>query len=187
MVAGSAPSASPSRVVSASPRVMIEAFVLSPKPIPSAMPTASAMTFLTAPPSSTPTTSVWVYGRKYGAEHAAATCSATSASVQATTVAVGCRAAISLARFGPDTTAMRPGDLPVTSAITSLMRRSEPCSTPFMRLTSTAASPIAEDQAARLSRRLWDGTASTTIFAPSSTSPGSVDAVMAGGSGRSSR
>ena len=34
--------------------------------MPSAMPTASAMTFLTAPPSSQPTTSVLVYGRKYG-------------------------------------------------------------------------------------------------------------------------
>ena len=39
---------------------MIDAFVLSPKPIPSAIPTASAITFFTAPPSSTPTTSVWV-------------------------------------------------------------------------------------------------------------------------------
>ena len=59
-VTGSAPSATPSRAVSARPRVMIEALVLSPMPMPSAMPTASAMTFLTAPPSSVPTTSVLV-------------------------------------------------------------------------------------------------------------------------------
>ena len=59
-VAGSAPSATPSRAVSASPRVMIEALVLSPMPMPSAMPTASAMTFFTAPPSSMPMTSVLV-------------------------------------------------------------------------------------------------------------------------------
>ncbi len=63
-VSGSAPRAAPRRAVSASPRVMIEALVLSPKPIPSAMPVASAMTFFTAPPSSQPTTSTLVYGRK---------------------------------------------------------------------------------------------------------------------------
>ena len=39
---------------------MIDAWELSPMPMPLAMPTASAMTFLTAPPSSTPTTSVLV-------------------------------------------------------------------------------------------------------------------------------
>ena len=59
-VAGSPPSATPSRVVSASPRVMIVALVLSPMPMPSAMPTASATTFFTAPPSSVPMTSVLV-------------------------------------------------------------------------------------------------------------------------------
>jgi hypothetical protein len=56
----SAPRASPNRVISARPRVMIEALVLSPNPIPSAIPHASAMTFFTAPHSSTPTTSVLV-------------------------------------------------------------------------------------------------------------------------------
>src|SRR5450756_180138 len=75
-VAGSAPRATPSRTVSARPRVMIVALVLSPMPMPSAIPTARAMTFLTAPPSSVPTTSVFVYGRKYGAAQATATRSA---------------------------------------------------------------------------------------------------------------
>ena len=69
-VIGSAPRAAPSRAVSASPRVMSDARVLSPKPMPCAMPHASAMTFLTAPPSSHPTTSVLVYGRKYGVAQA---------------------------------------------------------------------------------------------------------------------
>ena len=39
---------------------MIDALELSPIPSPSAMPTASAMTFFTAPLSSVPTTSVVV-------------------------------------------------------------------------------------------------------------------------------
>ena len=56
-VDGSAPKRTPSRAVSAKPRVMIDALVLSPIPMPSAMPTARATTFFTAPPSSVPTTS----------------------------------------------------------------------------------------------------------------------------------
>jgi len=39
---------------------MSEALVLSPKPMPSAMPVTRAMTFFTAPPSSQPTTSMFV-------------------------------------------------------------------------------------------------------------------------------
>ncbi len=58
-VRGSAPSASPSLAISARPRVISVALVLSPKPRATAMPTASAMTFLTVPPSSQPTTSVF--------------------------------------------------------------------------------------------------------------------------------
>src|SRR5690606_2317638 len=57
-VCSSAPSATASRTVSARPRVISEALALSPKPMPTATPTASAMTFFTAPPSSAPTRSV---------------------------------------------------------------------------------------------------------------------------------
>jgi hypothetical protein len=56
-VTGFAPKATPSRVISASPRVISAARELSPDSMPSATPTAIAMTFLSAPPSSTPTTS----------------------------------------------------------------------------------------------------------------------------------
>ncbi len=63
-VSGFASSARPSRVISARPLVMTVAVVLLPKPMPSAMPTATAMMFLYAPLSSTPMTSVLVYGRK---------------------------------------------------------------------------------------------------------------------------
>ena len=55
-----APSAEPSRAISASPRVISVALVLSPSPMATAMPTAIAMTFFTVPPSSQPITSVLV-------------------------------------------------------------------------------------------------------------------------------
>jgi len=56
-VCWSAPSAAPRRAISARPRVIRVALVLSPSPMPTAIPTASAITFFTAPPSSQPTTS----------------------------------------------------------------------------------------------------------------------------------
>ncbi|SLJ82521.1 Uncharacterised protein [Mycobacteroides abscessus subsp. abscessus] len=63
-VTGSAPRVTASRMISARPRVMRLAMELSPRPMPAAMPQASAITFLQAPPISQPITSVLVYGRK---------------------------------------------------------------------------------------------------------------------------
>src|SRR5437773_12350302 len=57
-VTGCAPSLTPRRVISASPRVISAARVLKPSPSPSRIPAASAITFFNAPASSTPTTSV---------------------------------------------------------------------------------------------------------------------------------
>ena len=56
-VSGSAPSAAATRPISARPRVMMTARVLSPAPSPAAAPQAMATTFLTAPQISTPATS----------------------------------------------------------------------------------------------------------------------------------
>jgi hypothetical protein len=55
-----APNATPRRVISARPRVSSAARALAPRSSPSLMPAAIAITFLSAPPSSTPITSVWV-------------------------------------------------------------------------------------------------------------------------------
>ena len=181
-VIGSAPSAAPSRAVSASPRVISVARVLSPKPIPSAIPQASAITFFTAPPSSQPTTSPFVYGRRYGVKQARCTTPARSGSAQATTVADGCSSAISRARLGPVTTATRSGPQPTTSPITSLIRLALPSSMPFIRLTRVARRSTAGAQPPRLSRSVCAGSASTTMSAPASASPGSVVARSAGGS-----
>src|SRR5881396_3591824 len=57
-VIGCAPSFTPRRVISASPRVISAARVLKPSPSPSRIPAARAITFFSAPASSTPTTSV---------------------------------------------------------------------------------------------------------------------------------
>ena len=55
-VSARAPSATPSRVISARPRVISAARAFRPeRRMPSAMPVAIASTFLTAPPTSTPT------------------------------------------------------------------------------------------------------------------------------------
>jgi hypothetical protein len=59
-----------SRVISARPRVSSAAAVFDPYPRPSTMPAAIAITFLSAPASSTPTTSVLEYARKAGSRPA---------------------------------------------------------------------------------------------------------------------
>ena len=56
-VSGCAPSATPIRVISARPRVISATRVFEPKPRPSHTPAPIAMTFLSAPPTSTPITS----------------------------------------------------------------------------------------------------------------------------------
>ena len=85
-------------------------------------------------------------------------------------MAAGCPSAISLARFGPLTTATWAAGTSATSAMTSLIRLSVPSSTPFIRLTSTAPGASEPATAARFSRRLCDGTASTTKSAPATAS-----------------
>src|SRR6267143_2562749 len=105
-VAGSAPSATPNRVISASPRVISAARVLWPIPSPSRMPAARAMTFLSAPASSTPSTSVAEYTRKNPVENTCCTRWATACSRAAATTAVGWRAYTSRANDGPDRTAI---------------------------------------------------------------------------------
>ncbi len=161
---------------------MREPLVLSPRPMPSAMPTARPMTFLTAPPSSQPTTSVLVYGRKYGVWQAAWSRRATSSSVQATTAAAGCRAAISRARLGPVTTAIRSGGSLAVSAMTSLIRIAEPSSTPFMRETTTVSGASSGARVVRLARAVWEGTVRTVKSASAAASAGSVVARTEAGS-----
>ena len=140
------------------------------------------MTFFTAPPSSQPTTSVLVYGRKYGVWQAAWSRWATASSVQATTAAAGIRAAISRARLGPVTTAIRSAPILATSSITSLIRMAEPSSMPFMRETRTESGASSGAHSARLPRRVCEGIARTAKSAPRAASAASVVARRFSGS-----
>ena len=138
-VFGFAPSATPSRDISANPRVISVAFELSPNPMPSTMPAAIAITFFTTPAISQPTTSVFVYTRKVGNEIICWIILPTRSSPHATTVAAGCPAKISRAKFGPVKTATGlPG---INSFATSLIRRNVSRSNPFARLTIGTSAP----------------------------------------------
>ena len=86
-VRGSPPIATPSRVISARPRVSTIALVLSPSPNPSAMPAAMATTFFSAPPNSQPVTSGLVYTRNRRLEKTRCSDMATCASGIAMTAA----------------------------------------------------------------------------------------------------
>src|SRR3989454_10582548 len=104
-VRGFAPSATPNRVISARPRVITAARVLYPNPKPSRIPAATAMTFLSAPPSSTPMASVVVYTRNCVVANTCWTRRATLSSRAAATTAVGWRRYTSSANEGPESTA----------------------------------------------------------------------------------
>jgi hypothetical protein len=77
---------------------------------------------------------------------------------------------------------MRSAEAPVTSWITSLIRIRVPSSTPFISETRVAFSGRIGAQSVRFSRRLCEGTVSTTRSASAATCSGSVDAVIDGGS-----
>ena len=89
---------------------------------------------------------------------AAATATAVARLELATTAAVGCLFAISRARLGPLTTAMRSGSTSSSEAMTSLMRRPVPRSTPFMRLTIGTSGGTMSLIEWRLERSDWLGT-----------------------------
>mmetsp|Transcript_1775 Transcript_1775/g.1688 ORF Transcript_1775/g.1688 Transcript_1775/m.1688 type:complete len:233 (-) Transcript_1775:447-1145(-) len=101
-VEGRAPRVSPKRLISAQPRVTKPLMALVPNPKPSHIPADRAMTFLTAPPTSTPMTSLVVKHRKESDDIATAKSSANNKSSLAITTAVATPSTISLAKLGPD-------------------------------------------------------------------------------------
>ena len=92
------------------------------------------------------------------------------------------RAAISRARLGPVTTAIRSAPTFETSSMTSLIRIAEPSSTPFMRETRTVPGASSGAQSARFPRSVWEGTASTVKSASRAASAASVVARRFSGS-----
>ena len=83
---------------------MTAARVLSPVPSPSAMPEAMAITFFSAPATSQPTTSGFVYTRNSSPAKIFCSSWAMWSSLKATTVAAALPDRISCARFGPVST-----------------------------------------------------------------------------------
>ncbi len=115
-VSGLAPSAIASRAVSARPRVITEAVVLSPKPRPTAMPTDERRRrSCRRRRARSRARRRWCRAGTPASGSASCSSLATSSSAQATTEAAGSRRAISLARLGPLITAIRSGPAPVTS------------------------------------------------------------------------
>src|SRR5258708_2516272 len=163
-VSGLAPHATPSRVISASPRVISAARVLYPRPRPSRMPVASAMTFFSAPPSSTPMTSVDEYTRNCGVEKICCASRAISSVSAAATTAVGWPLKTSCAKDGPDTTAIGVPDSRA-SLNTSLIVASRSGSSPLVTLITSAWLIIAFPASVITARTACDGAADTTTSA----------------------
>mmetsp|Transcript_407 Transcript_407/g.683 ORF Transcript_407/g.683 Transcript_407/m.683 type:complete len:204 (+) Transcript_407:4010-4621(+) len=102
MVLGRAPNANPNLLISAQPLVTNPLIAFVPRPNPSHIPAASAITFLTAPPISTPMTSFVVNTRKFSLDKISAKSSASNRSSEAITTAVATPSQISLAKLGPE-------------------------------------------------------------------------------------
>mmetsp|Transcript_21343 Transcript_21343/g.51392 ORF Transcript_21343/g.51392 Transcript_21343/m.51392 type:complete len:205 (+) Transcript_21343:201-815(+) len=101
-VTGEAPMAFARACISRQPRVTSPAIAFVPIPNPSHIPAAIAITFLTAPPISTPATSFVVKTRKVSHENISATSFPKAVSLLATTTAVASPMAISFANDGPE-------------------------------------------------------------------------------------
>src|SRR5439155_13726129 len=153
--------------------------VLWPSPSPSRMPAARAMTFLSAPASSTPSMSVAEYTRKNPVENTCWTRWATVCSRAAATTAVGWRAYTSRANEGPDNTAIGVS-FGRTSANTheGVERRSG--SRPLDTLTTKAPRPTLPRAWVMTWRTAWEGAADTTTSAPRTAAARSASAATPG-------
>ena len=122
-----------------------------------------AITFFTAPPTSTPTTSEVVYTRNLEEEKTLCTLAATVSVVAAAVTAVGRPHATSAAKLGPDNTTTRTlRDSPSTSASTALIVCKVSSSIPLVVLTISGTFCKEGAIALVTARIAWEGTASTT-------------------------
>ncbi len=127
------------------------------------MPAAMATTFLSAPPSSQPTTSGFVKIRKVEVVNSGCSAAATYSSDIASTDAAGSPAITSLARFGPVSTPMgRPA---TTSSATSVMRIIVSRSSPLVRLTTGTHGRRWAEASSSVERNAEDGTPTTRTSA----------------------
>ena len=180
-VPGLPPMATPRRVISATPRLITMARVLSPVPRPSAIPAAIATTFFRAPPTSTPITSVPVYTRNKVVRTRLCSRCATEWSGIAMTAAAASPFSTSLARFGPDNApAGWPGS---SSPISSVIRLQVPSSKPLDRLTTGTQGRTCGCSSTRVGRNACVGTA-MMITSACSAANGSDDVALSSGCSR---
>ena len=141
-VSARAPSAAPRRAISARPRVINAARALSPRPSPSLIPAASAMTFFTAPPISTPVTSSLEYTRRAPPCRSCAVIPANFPSFDARVNATGRPRATSAAKLGPDNA---PRGCPAVRIAAAIWwgNRAVSCSKPLQSQITGAALPVA--------------------------------------------
>ena len=136
--------------------------------LPSAMPAAIAITFLTAPPISTPTTSREVKTRKVSHPKSSATWFANLSFSLATTTAVARPVAISLAKDGPLKKAYsRCG--PISSLRMSCIKASDPVSIPLEVQMIGHVSGSTLRMSRKYWREYWTGTGVCRVFAAEST------------------
>src|SRR5437762_778863 len=185
-VNGSAPRATPSRVISARPRVISAARVLLPSPNPSRMPAATAITFLSAPPSSTPIASVDEYTRNCAVANTCCTRRATVSSRAAATTAVGWRRYTSSANDGPDSTATAAA-APNNSASRHESGCSRSGSKPLETLTTSGRPLTAAATSPITARTACEGAADTTTSASRTAAAISLVARTPGASGAPGR
>src|SRR5437899_2181639 len=176
-VSGFAPRVTPSRVISASPRVMSAARAFGPNSRPSQAPVATAITFLKAPPICTPTGSALAYVRKVGAWSRGWSARAAWRSRAASTTSVGRPRATSRAKLGPDRKTTRSAATSgIVSASTSDMSLRLRSSMPLVATTTTACAAILADRPAVTRRRCCEGGTRSTTSARVTAAPASVGA-----------
>ncbi len=175
-VCGFAPSLTPRRRISANPRVIKAARVFNPSPSPSMIPEAMAITFLTAPPSSTPITSSLVYTLKNGVTKTFCTNAATSGSADAAVTTVGTFFATSLPKLGPDKTASLFLNVPgSTSSSTPVIVRCVLFSIPLDAETIIDRSDRYSKNFSAVSRITCEGTTTRTRSLSETTPARSLD------------
>mmetsp|Transcript_1674 Transcript_1674/g.3505 ORF Transcript_1674/g.3505 Transcript_1674/m.3505 type:complete len:259 (+) Transcript_1674:198-974(+) len=159
IVLDSAPNVKPNRLISLHPRVTNPLIALVPSPSPSHMPAPRAMTFFTAPPISTPITSVLVKHLKRPSLMRAARSRARSTSSEAMTTTVApTPSTISRAKEGPLKNA-RGRCSPKTSLMTSAMNPMLDVSIPLLTLRIGVWDGMYSSTLSRNLREYWQGTA----------------------------
>ena len=173
IVDASAPIRTASHRISAVPCATRAESALFPSPSPSTIPAAMATTFFSAPPISTPITSLVTFTRSVGEAKTCCTNLACLSSSDAATRLVGRPSITSLAKLGPDS-ATRGWSSPSALSRTSCMVRQEVTSRPLLTETTGTRGGTWSFTFSTKEVLAWTGMAQTMRSQPSSASAGEV-------------